>query len=138
MGLVNLVFSSLVVTFFFLKRAPLLVQNLWIDFSKANQSFLVTIFLFIKTVIRSLLICCTDFDFVYYSFFITCIVLGLVVHPFLFVFLLVDFLRIQTMKIVVKAIWISKGPMFLSFLVFILIEYYFTILSFIYYYNDYS
>ena len=42
------------------------------------------------------------------------------------------------MKIVVKAIWISKGPMFLSFLVFVLIEYYFTIISFIYYYNDYN
>lgn len=67
-----------------------------------------------------------------------CLILGLVVHPFLFVFLLVDFLRIQTMKIVVKAIWISKEPMFLTFLVFFLVEYYYTILVYIYYWEGYN
>lgn len=67
----------------------------------------------------------------------TCVILGLVVHPFIFVFLLSDFLRIATLKIVVKAIWISKGPMGLSFLVFLLLEYYFTIIDYLYFWDMY-
>jgi hypothetical protein len=67
-----------------------------------------------------------------------CVILGLIVHPFIFVFLLVDFLRIQTLTIVVKAIWISKKAMGLTFLVFLLVEYYFTIIDYIYFYDMYQ
>jgi hypothetical protein len=138
MGIVNLCFSSLVVTFFFLKRAPLLLKDIWIEFWSADVRWYAKVVMLIKTIVQSLVICCTDFEFVYYSFFMACLVLGLIVHPFLFVFLLVDFLRISTLKIVVKAIWISKGSMFLTFLVFLLVEYYFTIIAYIYYYEDYG
>jgi len=62
----------------------------------------------------------------------SCIILGLIVHPFLFVFLLCDFLRITELKIIIKAIWISKYQMGLTGLVFILIEYYYTIINYIY------
>ena len=65
----------------------------------------------------------------------TCLILGLTIHPFIFVFLLADFLRIATLKIVVKAIWISKGQMGLTFLVFILVEYYFAVIAYMYFYD---
>lgn len=68
----------------------------------------------------------------------SCVILGLVVHPFIFVFLMADFLRIATLKIVIKAIWISRIQMGLSFLVFLLVEYYFTIIGYIYFHDQYS
>ena len=81
--------------------------------------------------------CLVDLDFAYYMGYIACIVLGIIIHPFIFVFLLSDFLRIETLSIVIKAIWITKGPMGLTFMVFILTEYYFTIISYLYFSDQY-
>lgn len=61
------------------------------------------------TICKSFINCLVDFDFAYYFAYMSCIIVGLVIHPFAFVLLLADFLRISTLKIVIKAIWISKG-----------------------------
>ena len=63
---------------------------------------------------------------------------GLVIHPFLFCFQLTDFLRIDLLKNVVKAVWIPRKQLLLTFLVFILEEYYFSLLSYIFLYDQYK
>lgn len=79
-----------------------------------------------------------DFDFVYYILYILFAIGGLAIHPFLFAFQLTDFLRIGLLKNVVKAVWIPKKQLFLTFVVFILQEYYFGLLSYLYWHEQYE
>lgn len=61
------------------------------------------------------------------------VVLGIIIHPFLFAFSLTDFLRSGDLKNVVKAVYNPREELFLSFILFFVIEYYFTIFSFMFY-----
>lgn len=109
LGYINLGFSLLVMFFFAIKKAPLLLTDMWNEFMSIQMGYTMRFIRSIYMILKSFIVCLVDFDFAYYCGYMTCIVLGIVVHPFLFVFLLVDFLRIETLKIVIKAIWISKG-----------------------------
>lgn len=61
------------------------------------------------------------------------VVCGIVIHPFLFAFSLTDFLRTGDLKNVVKAIYEPRVELALSFILFLVIEYYFTIFAYIFY-----
>ena len=75
-----------------------------------------------------------DFEFVFYTTYIIFCILGLAIHPFFVSYgLICDFLRIKILKNVVKAVWIPRESLTLTFLVFILVEYYFSIVAYIYY-----
>lgn len=80
----------------------------------------------------------TDFDFVYYTLYMSFCVIGLVVHPFFFGFLTVDFLRFKILKNVVKAVWEPRVDMGLTFMIFLLIEYYFTLIGYLILYDQYE
>ena len=87
---------------------------------------------FFYTLIKSVYACLMDFDFIFYTCYILFCVFGLIFHPFFFGWgLLVDFLRIKFLKNVVKAIWIPRESLSLTFLLFVLIEYYFTIIAYV-------
>lgn len=77
----------------------------------------------------------TDFDFVYYSLYMGFCVIGLVIHPFFFGFLTVDFLRFKILKNVVKAVWEPRVDMALTFMIFLLLEYYFTLIGYLVLYD---
>lgn len=68
----------------------------------------------------------------------TLVVLGLFVHPFIFGILTLDMLRSKTLKSVVKAIWLPKSTMALTFLLFLIITYWFTIFAYVYYQDNFE
>lgn len=78
-----------------------------------------------------------DFDFVYYLGYMTLLVVGLILHPFFFGILTLDFLRTPFLKNVVTAVWHPRHILALTFLVFLLIEYYFSLISYIWLYDQY-
>ncbi|CAD8074919.1 unnamed protein product [Paramecium sonneborni] len=138
LGYLNLGFSLLVITFFAIKKAPLLITDMWVEFLSKPMGCLERTIMSIVMIARSFINCLVDFDFAYFCGYMACIIVGLVIHPFAFVLLLADFLRIATLKIVIKAIWISKTQMGLSFLVFLLIEYYFAVIGYLFFWDQYQ
>lgn len=111
---------------------------MWVEWYNANYgSSLLKLGFFIFNIIKSVYAILNDFDFVYYAFYMIFCVLGLMVHPFYFGCLTVDFLRIKFLKNVVKAVWIPRDSLGLTFLVFLMAEYYFTIIGYIYFYDNF-
>lgn len=135
-GVTNIVFSMLVVVLFLFRRAPLLYEPIWEGFSKIPWSIQKVVKL-ILNVITTLYCWFTDFDFSYYITYILFSFLGLFVHPFFFVFQLTDVLRIELLKNVVRAVWRPRIPLLLTGLVFILLEYYFSLLGYSVYNDHY-
>ena len=61
------------------------------------------------------------------------------IHPFFFVFHLSEILiRYPTLRNVIRAVWEPKTHLFLTLVLFILIEYYFTIIAFTFFYSYYN
>jgi len=84
-------------------------------------------------------VCLSDFEFLYYSGYIVFCIFGITFHPFFFSWgLLVDFLRIKFLKNVVKAVWIPRESLSLTFILFVLIEYYFTMIAYITLFDMYN
>jgi hypothetical protein len=100
-GLMDLVFASLIVFFFLIKRAPLKIYSVWEDFAELKVGFFKLIFLFWFKVFKSLFILLQDFDILYYSCYILAGIIGLTVHPFFFAIHLMDFLKLDQLKTVV-------------------------------------
>jgi len=139
-GISNIVFSGLVVLFFLMKRAPLILEekNVWVGFWEMKVNKFKKLMMAIFKSFFCLYLFLSDFDFVYYTAYITFSIAGLAVHPFLFCFHLVDFLRIEQLKNVVLSIWIPRKQLFLTFLILILEEYYFSILAYIFFYMEFT
>ncbi len=93
--------------------------------------------MFIVKCIRSLIKLLTDFDIIFHSGLVVLVVFGLIIHPFFFFFCLVDFLRIDMLQNVVKAIYLPKVELGLSLTLYIIMEYYFTLTGYIVFYEDY-
>ena len=137
-GISNIVFSGLVVLFFLMKRAPLILQekDVWAGFWELKINKFKKILIAILKCFYCLFLFASDFDFVYYSAYISFSIAGLAVHPFLFCFHLIDFLRIDLLKNVIKSIWIPRKQLILTFLILILEEYYFSLLAYIFFYKQ--
>ena len=95
-------------------------------------------FKLIKTILMSIKISFTDFDFLYYSIFMFVLLFSILVHPFFFGLLTFDFLRTKFLKNVVKAVWIPRWQLAFTFLVFLLIEYFFTVFAYIVYFEHFE
>jgi len=133
------VFSALVVGFTLLKRAPLLIEKVWDGFFSTTDPLGVfkKFIKFFINILWSVYYCFTDFLFAYYSLFIVVAILGLVVHPFFFVIQLFDVLRNEILKNVVKAVWDPRVQLLLTFIVFLLCEYYFTLIGYTFFSQHY-
>lgn len=89
-----LVFSSLIVFFFLVKRAPLKVDKIWENYEKPPKFFNMMCDVLIRGI-KSLFILLQDSDILYYSIYIIAGIVGLTVHPFFFAFHLMDFLKLE-------------------------------------------
>lgn len=114
MGIVDIAFYSIVVAVFLMKRAPILIGNIWEEYyllyrinvdkkkkkkrDKENISLQLVgaltthtfdlinkILRFVVNTLKSVIIMLYDYEIVYYTFNISIIIFGLTVHPFLFV-----------------------------------------------------
>jgi len=133
LGILNIVFSCMVISIFFINKAPLLLRDMWYDwyYGDVNNKLLKFAWFFF-TLIKSIYSCLLDFEFVFYSLYIVFCVFGLKFHPFFFAWgLLVEFLRFKILKNVIKAVTIPREALMLTFVLFILVEYYFTLYAYI-------
>ena len=139
LGIINLSFSSIVMFFFFIKKAPLLLRNIWLEWwYLTDSSIFNTFIMLIIAILKSIRACLLDFDFVYNNMYMVLIIIGLVVHPFFFGILTLDFLRTSFLKNVVAAVWKPRMILMLTFIVFLLTEYYFTIIAYIWLYDNFK
>jgi hypothetical protein len=83
-------------------------------------------------VIKSFIELLLDFDILYYLIYIIALAVGLLIHPFYFAFHLMDFLKLEQLKSVVQAIWHPKIEILLSIMLLLIMEYYFSILGFVF------
>ena len=137
LGILNLIFAGLVVTHFYMKKAPILLKDVWSGFFSTPISHKTPLVFLIKLSIsigRGM----RDIDILYNTAVIVFAFLGLFVHSFFFFFMLADFLRISLLKNVVKAVWDPRVPLLLTFLVFILVQYFFAIIGYTYFHEDYD
>ena len=139
-GLVNLSFSSLLVFFFLVRRAPLKVYYIWENFYSLNCGLIKKQLILLKRVFHSLYILLQDFDILYYSVYIFANIIGLIIHPFFFAFHMLEFLKIKSLQVVVQAIWQPKFKIVCNIVLLLIIEYYFTLIAYGYFsdqVNDY-
>lgn len=134
LGIMDLVFSSLIVFFFLLKRAPLKVYHIWQGYF-STKGFFRSIFVFLKSSFRSIFVLLQDFEILYYSAYILAGIVGLAAHPFLFCVHLMDFLKLDQLKTVVQAMWQPKVELGLALMLLIILEYYFGILAWIVFFD---
>ena len=141
LGILNLVFSSLAVLLFFMKRGPLFTNKIWKDLKKKlsiqKYGCIKKVLFYFKACLDSFRACLTDFNLLFYILYIIFIILGLSIHPFFYAFHLTDFLRISILKNVLRAIWNPKTQIFLTLVFFVLVEYYFSIISYTFFYDHY-
>ncbi|CAK81773.1 unnamed protein product (macronuclear) [Paramecium tetraurelia] len=136
LGITMLVFSSLIVFFFLVKRAPLKVDHIWEDYQKP-KTVMKMIWEVSVRGIKSLFILLQDPDILYYFIYIIAGIVGLTVHPFFFAFHLMDFLKLEQLKTVLDAIWGPRQEIGLALLLLAVVEYYVGILGFVIFFNDY-
>ncbi|CAK68868.1 unnamed protein product (macronuclear) [Paramecium tetraurelia] len=136
LGITMLVFSSLIVFFFLVKRAPLKVDHIWEDYQKPKTVMKMIWDVSIRGI-KSLIILLQDSDILYYCIYIIAGIVGLTVHPFFFAFHLMDFLKLEQLKTVLDAIWGPRQEIGLALLLLAVIEYYVGILGFVIFFNDY-
>lgn len=134
LGILNLVFSGLAVLLFFMKRGPLLAGGIWRSlatrFKTREYGCFKKGFLYCQAVMRSFVACLSDFTLLFYILYIALLICGLSVHPFFYAFHLTDFLRISILQNVIKAIWNPRTQIILTLVFFMLVEYYFSIISY--------
>lgn len=87
--------------------------------------------------IKSVFVLLLNFDILYNLVYMALIIMGIVIHPFLFVATMADLLRTEDLKNVVKAAYNPRTELGLSFILFLVIEYYFTIFAYIFYNEEY-
>jgi inositol 1,4,5-triphosphate receptor type 3 len=94
--------------------------------------------LFFLKCLKSLFVLLQDFDILYYTCYIGAGIMGLVVHPFLFVILMMDILKLDQLKTVILAMYQPRYELALAFILMFIIQYYFTFISWMYIYQDYE
>lgn len=88
--------------------------------------------------ILSALALVNDFDFVYQVGYMFVGILGLSVHPFLYAVCLVEILRLDILKIVVKAFWNPIKEIAFVIILFVIIQYYFSLFGYMVLYDEYE
>lgn len=138
LGTINLILGATVVVLFLIKKAPLMIHHVWIGFFESKMNRFLKIWKGFLKVLISFYICLNDMEFLYYIIYILMIMSGLGIHPFFFVFNLTDYLKIDELKNVIQAIWIPRKQLLLALFLLILVEYYFSLIGYIEFYNQYN
>lgn len=138
LGTINLILGSTVVVLFLIKKAPLMIRHVWEGFFETKMNLFFKIWKGFLKVLISFYICLNDMEFLYYIIYILMIMSGLGIHPFFFVFNLTDYLKIDELKNVIQAIWIPRKQLLLSLFLLILVEYYFSLIGYIDFYDQYN
>lgn len=124
-----------------LKRAPILSKSIWDGYleecEQKKYGWFKRSWNFIITVVKCFLKCLLDFEYMYQTLYLLFSIFGLVSSYVFFIFHLSDFMRIDVLKGVVSAIYIRRTSLMLTFLLFLLFQYYFTLIGYLAFYQQY-
>lgn len=135
LGVFMFVCTMFVVTFFFFKKAPLIFFESWKDnCDKKTITMRSLNFLYKITKCLAYLFC--NFELIYYLVYATLALVGSFYNEFFFAFHLTEiFIRYPY---VIKAIWEPKKELFLTLILFLLFEYFFTVIGYVSFYEYYK
>jgi len=135
LGSVLIVFALFIVAYFMIKTAPLLVRKAWEGTTRAKLTLTTIIINCIKSVFYLL----SDFYVLYYSVYGLTAIIGLTVTPFFFAFHMFDVLvRFPLLQSVLQSIWIPRKPLLLTFLLYLLLNYVFSLAGYYFFYDEYA
>jgi len=134
-----------VVLFFMTKKMPLIITKVWFDEEesenapKKRKGIVMRAISFAAKIALTFFQLLTTPKILYYILYGAFAVLGTVVHPFFLTFHLTEVLiRYPTLQDVVRSFWEPKKALGLTFVLFVILEYFFTLIAYIYFYEDYG
>ncbi|EGR30673.1 MIR domain protein [Ichthyophthirius multifiliis] len=147
LGIIMTICSSFVVLFFLCKNVPLIVKKAWSDDinqgqknkNMRDQGAFKILIIFLTKLFKVIFIFLQEIEVMYYIAYGALAVLGTVIHPFFYTFHLTEILiRYPTLKNVIKSVYIPRTQLYLTFVLFIIIVYTFTLIGFTFFYKDYD
>ena len=141
--------------FFISKRAPLVVRRakekiknieeeennsfeVGTNPKKKKLSFKQKILKFIRNSLILLKFITFDFLIIYYMLYTSCAILGMF-HPVFIALMLFDvFLRYPVLLHILKSIWRPRYQIILTLFLFVILQYYFTLVAFYWFYKDFD
>jgi len=139
-GLAMTFCSIFVVLFFLLKRAPVIIKKAWEEKNpNKNRGLFEKVLVAIIKTWKTIYYALGSIAIVYYIAYGVFAVLGVVVHPFFFAFHLTEILfRYKTLENVIRSLWIPRKQLGLTFLLYLILNYFFTLYSYSYLYDVYD
>jgi inositol 1,4,5-triphosphate receptor type 1/inositol 1,4,5-triphosphate receptor type 3 len=134
--------SSFVVSFFLLKKGPLYAREAWNkskDMIKPEYMWIIRtglkLFLIGNTLVKVLM----NVEMLYYLTYVTLAFMANFIHPFFFAFHLSEVvIRYPLLRNIIRSFWEPKLALMLTFILIILLNYFFTLFSYIVLYDIYS
>ena len=134
LGVIVIVCSTVIVTYFLAKTAPLIIKKSLVGVKKDDRNLLKLLYRVIKTFYFLL----SDFYILYYLIYGVTAIIGTTVSPFFFAFQLFEVLvRFPVLLNVVKAVWIPKKAIMFTLFLFIILMYVFTLFAYYFLYESY-
>lgn len=139
LGMVMTVCSAFVVLFFLFKNVPLIIRKHWVvRWGKQKPGFIKRYVTYLKLCFKVLFIFLQEIEVIYYMTYGALAVLGTFFHPFFFTFHLTEILiRYPTLKNVMKSVSIPRKSFYLTFVLFLILVYTFTVLAYNFFHEDY-
>ncbi|KAL4462524.1 hypothetical protein ABPG74_000354 [Tetrahymena malaccensis] len=141
LGIVMIVCSNFVLLFFLFKNVPLIFQRTVKSGAqiKDHKSLLGKLYVVLIKFLQIMYEFLQDFQVLYYIAYGTLAIIGTVINPFFFTFHLSAILmRFQTLKNVIMSIYMPRKQLLLTFMLFIILEYCFSVWGYSLYYGDYD
>ena len=131
--------SVFVVLFFLFKNVPLIIKKNWIvRYGSKTPGLIRRSVMQVKLFLKVFFIFLQDIEVIYYIAYGLLAVLGTFLHPFFFTFHLTEIIiRYPTLKNVLKSVSIPRKQFYLTFILFLIFVYSFTILSYTFFHEDY-
>jgi len=121
------------------KRAPLIFERVWKDGQSKIKPGFWGIFSKLILLVDAVLNCLKEVEIIYYLAYGIMALMGVLVHPFFYAFHLTEIvIRYPTLTNVVRSVYQPRKALLLTFLLFLIIEYVFTLFGFAFLYQDYQ
>ncbi|KRX08878.1 MIR motif [Pseudocohnilembus persalinus] len=131
LGLSMAISSGFVVAFFLVKTLPLIVRKVW---KKAQQGLLDKLIRWTINLILIIYQVLQELEVMYYLAYGVFAIFGVTLHPLFFTFHLTEILiRYPTLKNIINSVWYPRVQIGLAFLLFIILEYAFSIIGFLFF-----
>mmetsp|Transcript_7631 Transcript_7631/g.6911 ORF Transcript_7631/g.6911 Transcript_7631/m.6911 type:complete len:271 (+) Transcript_7631:1554-2366(+) len=125
----------MIVAYFIIKTAPLLIKKAWIGVEKDKLNVFAYVFRFLLSGFYLL----SNPFVLYYAIYGVTAVIGLTISPFFFAFHLLDVLvRYSILNDVIKSVTIPWKPFLLTFILYLVYDYFFALIGYYFFVDDFN